>query len=63
MHCISLTRIALSFCEEDYVVTRYLAEFINSLSNLAYGTCKNAPPPPPPPANQSPGPQEWASWY
>lgn len=27
-----------SFCEEDYVVTVYLAEFINSLSNSLYGT-------------------------
>lgn len=27
-----------SFCEEDYVVTRWVAEFINSLTNLAYGT-------------------------
>ena len=27
-----------SFCEEDYAVTKYLAEFINALSNLAYGT-------------------------
>ena len=27
-----------SFCEEDYVVTRYVAEFINSLTNLAYST-------------------------
>jgi dihydroceramidase len=26
-----------SFCEEDYAVSRYLAEFINSLTNLAYG--------------------------
>jgi hypothetical protein len=25
-----------SFCEEDYVVTIYLAEFINSLTNLMY---------------------------
>lgn len=25
-----------NFCEEDYLVTRYIAEFINSLSNLAY---------------------------
>ncbi|KAK1756232.1 ceramidase [Echria macrotheca] len=25
-----------NFCEEDYVVTFYLAEFINSISNLAY---------------------------
>ncbi|KAK3374117.1 ceramidase [Lasiosphaeria ovina] len=25
-----------NFCEEDYVVTRYLAEFINALTNLAY---------------------------
>lgn len=26
-----------SFCEEDYDVSRYIAEFINSLTNLAYG--------------------------
>ncbi|OLN83714.1 Alkaline ceramidase YPC1 [Colletotrichum chlorophyti] len=25
-----------NFCEEDYVFTRYIAEFINSLSNAAY---------------------------
>ncbi|KAJ5991864.1 hypothetical protein N7451_007588 [Penicillium sp. IBT 35674x] len=25
-----------NFCEEDYVVTRYVAEFINSLTNLSY---------------------------
>ncbi|KAF2827145.1 alkaline phytoceramidase [Ophiobolus disseminans] len=25
-----------NFCEEDYAVTRYLAEFINSLTNLIY---------------------------
>ncbi|RYP07533.1 hypothetical protein DL765_009131 [Monosporascus sp. GIB2] len=27
---------AANFCEEDYIVTRYIAEFVNSLSNLAY---------------------------
>ncbi|KAK3387452.1 alkaline ceramidase family protein [Podospora didyma] len=27
---------AVNFCEEDYVVTRYVAEFINTLTNLAY---------------------------
>ena len=27
---------ALSFCEEDYVITRYVAEFINTLSSLIY---------------------------
>ncbi|KAL6879577.1 ceramidase [Trichoderma longibrachiatum] len=26
----------LNFCEEDYVVTRYVAEFINTLSSLAF---------------------------
>ncbi|KOS21759.1 Alkaline ceramidase [Escovopsis weberi] len=26
----------LNFCEEDYVVTRYIAEFINTLSSLTY---------------------------
>ncbi|KXX80445.1 Alkaline ceramidase 3 [Madurella mycetomatis] len=26
-----------SFCEEDYAVTIYIAEFINALSSLAYG--------------------------
>ncbi|KAI1773173.1 ceramidase [Hypoxylon cercidicola] len=25
-----------NFCEEDYVISRYIAEFINSLTNLAY---------------------------
>ncbi|GLA61258.1 hypothetical protein AtubIFM55763_006428 [Aspergillus tubingensis] len=25
-----------SFCEEDYVVTRYVAEFINTLTNVVY---------------------------
>ncbi|KAI2818679.1 hypothetical protein CBS115989_4941 [Aspergillus niger] len=25
-----------NFCEEDYVVTRYIAEFINTLTNLVY---------------------------
>ncbi|KAK8101743.1 hypothetical protein PG999_012117 [Apiospora kogelbergensis] len=25
-----------NFCEEDYVVTRYVAEFVNSMTNLAY---------------------------
>ena len=25
-----------NFCEEDYIVTRYVAEFINSLTNVAY---------------------------
>ncbi|SPO03940.1 related to YPC1 - Alkaline Ceramidase [Cephalotrichum gorgonifer] len=27
---------AANFCEEDYVVTRYIAEFINALTNLSY---------------------------
>lgn len=26
----------LNFCEEDYLVTRYIAEFINTLSSLSY---------------------------
>lgn len=26
-----------SFCEEDYVITRYVAEFVNAFTNLAYG--------------------------
>ncbi|EWY95174.1 hypothetical protein FOYG_04291 [Fusarium oxysporum NRRL 32931] len=26
----------LNFCEEDYVITRYIAEFINTLSSLTY---------------------------
>ncbi|UPK97523.1 hypothetical protein LCI18_008458 [Fusarium solani-melongenae] len=26
----------LNFCEEDYAITRYIAEFINTLSSLAY---------------------------
>ncbi|KAF1833032.1 hypothetical protein BDW02DRAFT_589979 [Decorospora gaudefroyi] len=25
-----------NFCEEDYAVTRYIAEFVNALTNLAY---------------------------
>ncbi|KAL4909516.1 hypothetical protein BDW74DRAFT_187591 [Aspergillus multicolor] len=28
----------LNFCEEDYVITRYVAEFINTLSSLIYCT-------------------------
>jgi hypothetical protein len=32
-----LTGADASFCEEDYVVTFYLAEFINALTNIAYG--------------------------
>lgn len=31
-----------SFCEEDYAITRYLAEFINSLTNFAYGMYAHA---------------------
>ncbi|KUJ15190.1 alkaline phytoceramidase [Mollisia scopiformis] len=31
--------ISLSFCEEDYAVTQYIAEFINTLSNIAYIYC------------------------
>lgn len=27
----------LNFCEEDYLVTRYVAEFINTLSSLIFG--------------------------
>ncbi|KAF2995145.1 hypothetical protein E8E14_003632 [Neopestalotiopsis sp. 37M] len=27
---------AANFCEEDYAVTRFMAEFVNTLSNLAY---------------------------
>lgn len=27
-----------SFCEEDYAVTSYVAEFVNTLTNIAYGT-------------------------
>jgi ceramidase len=26
-----------SFCEEDYAITIYIGEFINTISNLAYG--------------------------
>jgi hypothetical protein len=26
-----------SFCEEDYAVTFWVAEFINSFTNIAYG--------------------------
>lgn len=26
-----------SFCEEDYAVTVYVAELVNSFTNLAYG--------------------------
>ncbi|KAF4625665.1 hypothetical protein G7Y89_g12499 [Cudoniella acicularis] len=28
-----------NFCEEDYAVTQYVAEFINTLSNIAYVYC------------------------
>lgn len=28
-----------NFCEEDYDITRYIAEFMNSLTNLAYSNC------------------------
>ncbi|CAK7214679.1 hypothetical protein SBRCBS47491_002232 [Sporothrix bragantina] len=28
-----------NFCEEDYAVTLYIAEFINTLTNLAYSKC------------------------
>jgi dihydroceramidase len=28
-----------SFCDEDYAITKYIAEFINALSNLAYSVC------------------------
>lgn len=34
----SNTLFFFSFCEEDYVVTIFIAEFINSLTNLVYGT-------------------------
>lgn len=37
-HQRQLTHCA-SFCEEDYAVTRYIAEFFNTLTNLAYGEC------------------------
>jgi hypothetical protein len=30
--------VVYSFCEEDYVISFYVAEFINSISNFAYGT-------------------------
>ena len=26
-----------SFCEEDYAITSYIAEFISTISNAAYG--------------------------
>lgn len=29
--------LLISFCEEDYAVTKYIAEFINTLTNLTYG--------------------------
>ena len=32
----SLTDSPPSFCEEDYAVTLYIAEFINTFTNLAY---------------------------
>lgn len=31
------TDLAVSFCEEDYVITLYLAEFVNALTNVTYG--------------------------
>jgi hypothetical protein len=31
-----LTTKKNSFCEEDYAVTLYIAEFVNTLTNLAY---------------------------
>lgn len=31
----------LSFCELDYVVVPFLAEFVNTLTNLAYGESSN----------------------
>jgi hypothetical protein len=37
LETFSLTGIMDSFCEEDYALSRYIAEFINSLTNLAYG--------------------------
>jgi hypothetical protein len=35
--CISPADRLSSFCEEDYALSFYLAEFINSLTNVAYG--------------------------
>lgn len=37
-----------SFCEEDYAVTNYIAEFINCLSSFVYGMPFQASQPPPP---------------
>ncbi|KAI1422317.1 ceramidase-domain-containing protein [Xylaria sp. FL1777] len=33
-----------NFCEEDYDVTRYFAEFVNTLTNLLYGTVAQSAP-------------------
>ena len=33
-----------SFCEEDYAITRYIAEFINSITNFAYSMFVNPVP-------------------
>lgn len=41
--------LACSFCEEDYAVTIYIAEFVNTLTNLAYGEYKC-------PSNETPAP-------
>jgi hypothetical protein len=34
---LAANEVTQSFCEEDYAVTRYMAEFISTLTNLAYG--------------------------
>lgn len=32
-----LTILLVSFCEEDFIVSAWIAEFANTLTNLAYG--------------------------
>lgn len=44
-----ITSLMPSFCEEDYGSTLYVAEFVNTFSNLAYGVCSPSLPPVSPP--------------
>lgn len=36
-HHLRLTIVRTSFCEEDFVVSAWIAEFVNTISNIAYG--------------------------
>lgn len=50
---LALTEIPpSSFCEEDYLITRYIAEFINTLTNLTYGMFLKQERPPGPSGQQ-----------